>query len=391
MIYRTITTLLAILLMYGCSEQQPAKTHKQVVKEEGFDADSTCGYYKLYKGTVAGQPVVLHYMAYGTTIRGEYYYLRTGQIISLYNYTDTIPTDLIYLSENPTTEHEDNSANWEVLVSGDSISGKWISGDGADTYPIQLKEDFSGGAQHFSIVCFDDSCKLKDNLPEPHAYISHQLLLPVGNDEATAFIRSVIYRNLLCDTTGASMLKQCLHKKNEQYFAGYRQDNNIADTMIMEAPNFYNWTQMTNFWVSYNEDGMVVLNQHHYEYTGGAHGNYGSRYMCIDAANRKLLTLNDIITVDEPRLVSLLDAAVRKLFTIEDGAPLNTALLAESIHVPEEFYITGRGITFVYATYEIAPYAAGEVNLFVPYEKLSDMLTPYFKQRMRLSSLTAKK
>lgn len=388
---KTIAILFStILLCYGCGQDKPVKTHQQTIAAEGFNTDTSCGTYKRYTGTIAGQQVVLHYMQHNNTVHGEYYYENIGQSISLYNYPENTKSDKLIFTEMAATERQEGSPRWEVSVKGDSITGRWFSADSLKSYPILLKENFNGGVQHFGIVCVDDSVSLKDGRPEPRAQSSIQLVLPVGNDDATSYIRTLICKQLNCDTASGSTIKQCLDEQTKQYFADYKSDNGEEDSALLGTA-FYNWSSTTNQWVSYNEDNMVVINQFAYEYTGGAHGNYHSNYLCIDSRNKKLLTLQDILTVDEPRLIQLLEAQTRKLFQIADGEPLNGYLLTDSLHVPDQFYISKKGITFVYGIYEIAAYANGEINLFIPYSKIQGMLTPYFKERMKISSNVANK
>jgi hypothetical protein len=48
-------------------------------------------------------------------------------------------------------------------------------------------------------------------------------------------------------------------------------------------------------------------------------------------------------------------------------------------------YVGSKGLSFVYNPYEIASYADGQITLFLPYNKLFPLLTPAFRQRMKLS------
>lgn len=389
MIKRISILLLAAATLHSCKEEKPAKTHREVKVEEGFAEDSTCGDYKRYTGTIAGQPVVMHYLEYGTTKRGEYYYENQGKSITLYNYTDSAATGVSFFAENPLTERDEQIAHWEVSFTGDSITGVLVTADQEKTYPIRLKENYDAGVQQFGIVCMDDSGRLKEDRPKPSAYVSCQLLLPVGNDEATAYLRSVIYKSLNCDTTGNRGIKTCLDGLNKTYFDNYRQDNSALDSTML-GESFNNWSLMTNFWISYNSDNMVVLNHHTYEYTGGAHGNYGSNFLCVDTRNKKVLALADIMNVDTARLEKLLELELRNLYHADPKEPLSAYVLSEEMHVPEQFYLTNKGIMFVFGIYEISAYADGEVNLFLPYNRITDMLTPYFKQRMNLTTVAHK-
>lgn len=376
---------IVVLLLYACGEDKaPVSRHQQVIKEEGFTADTLCGEYRRYTGTVAGQPVVLHYTQYGNMVTCQYYYVHQGKNILLYNTTDNPNSSPLIFVERPETERKENLAAWHAVIEGDSMKGQWISGDGEKIYPILLKEDYTNGAQQFSIVCMTDSMAFVDSLPEPKASTSYEVLLPVGDDEGTRFVRTAIYNCIGCDSIEGDDIKSCLDGLKTKYFNDYRYVSDEEKKLFETASSFGNWSEQTNFWVVYNDDGLVVLNHHVYAYTGGAHGNYSSNYICIDARNKKVLQLQDILQADTTQLVKLLYKEARALYQIEEDAPLLAHMLTDELYIPEQYYISNKGITFVYGIYEVASYAEGEISLFIPYNKIMGMLTPYFKQRMKL-------
>jgi hypothetical protein len=133
----------------------------------------------------------------------------------------------------------------------------------------------------------------------------------------------------------------------------------------------------------FNSDGWLILESFTFSYTGGAHGNYGSNFLNIDLQRGKIWKLNDVIAGDTARLRPLLTEAARKYFRLKPGEKLGDRLLQlDAPTVAGNFYITPRGLTFVYSPYEIASYAQGSISLFIPYEKLYGMLTPEFSARM---------
>ncbi len=389
---KTGLLLIIVLSFYACGEEKPPLTvHQQAIKEEGFAPDTLCGEYRRYTGTVAGQPVVLHYMQYGSTVTCQYYYESQGKNIHLYNTTDNPHDNPLLLAEQPETERKEDPATWRVSFEGDSLKGEWISGDGAITHPILLKEDYTGGAIPFSIVCMNDSMRFTDDRPGPYASTAYQVLLPAGNDETTRFVRAVIYTRIGCDSINGDDIKSCLDVLKTKYFADY-SDVSEEERKLLEANSqAFNWSEQTNFWVVYNTDGMVVLNHHIYAYTGGAHGNYSSDYICIDAVNKKLLQLHEILQPDTSRLVKLLEEEARELYEVQDDLPLTANMLTDELYIPEQYYFSNKGITFVYGIYEVAPYVDGEISLFIPYNKIMGMLTPYFKQRMKLEQVAVNK
>ena len=64
--------------------------------------------------------------------------------------------------------------------------------------------------------------------------------------------------------------------------------------------------------------------------------------------------------------------------------PLTDAGLSDNkIKANDNFYVTTKGIGFSYSPYEIAAYAVGEINIFIPFSELSDCLLPRFRNLIR--------
>ena len=272
---RTVASGLFLLVAFGCGnhEKQGTKTPKQVVSEEGFAQEQQASHYRRYTGTVAGQPIVMHFMEYDSTITCNYYYTNIGQNIGLHSWLDTVKNDdTYYLVEDPQTEHVDSPGNWTVRIQGDSMKGTWRDMAGTKEYPILLRENYDNGVQRFVVTVQSDSIQFFPDKPLPHAYSTYQLLLPAGNDEQTSFVRSVIYNKIGCDTARTANIGNCITGLNKEYFDGYTNAIKEEDP-AMQAEAFNNWESSINNWVMYNEDGIIVLNYFHYEYTGGAHGN----------------------------------------------------------------------------------------------------------------------
>jgi len=377
------------MFAYGCGNNEPVKTvHEQVMAEAGFKANDEAvqGKYRRYVGTIAGQAVVLNLGRYNNTILAEYYYEKIGIPITLYSWSDSnLPPDEFILTEYPPDETDDEKAKWRVTIAADSIAGTWMQGDIA--HNILLKVDNRDDVQQFSIISVVDSIRLMDSLTEPQAGFKYQVLLPTGMDEYSLFVRSTILRSMGCDT---GKMSNCLDKIRNDYAAQYRSMPEGMAPEDIQAP-FNNWHRETGYTVLYNENDIIVLDNNVYEYTGGAHGNYGSFYMNIDRKGKKLWKLEDIMTVDSAKLVPLLVVEAKKRFGLKKNQPLNAHLFSNELYVPENFFIGSKGITFSYGLYEIASYADGIVELYIPYNKITDLLKPGFKQRMNLEAVAVNK
>ena len=114
-----------------------------------------------------------------------------------------------------------------------------------------------------------------------------------------------------------------------------------------------------------------------YEYTGGAHGN---RYLLIqnydletgDMVNEEDLFIDDYY---EPLKTLLLNALIAQTDNAESKRDLRRMGYSVADVVPNEnFYVTQEGITYVYNPYEIAPYAMGCIEIFLPWETVRPLI-----------------
>lgn len=390
---RSVLVLLLIVILVSCKDEPETQVTvtEQVLMDAGFDtsAESYLGRYKRYTGKIAGQEVVLNMVVYGNDIHAEYYYARIGRNISLYQITDTNqPVDILTFIEHP-HEADGRTAKWQVKVFADSIRGKWLSKSGDRTYDVLLSESYNETVQRFGVVELHDSVRFIDSLPTPAADFKYSVLLPIGNSNKDSFTRSVIARAMHCDSARHQNLSDCLQSLKNNYFSQYRELNSDLDAEFAHSP-LNNWSQDAGFSVVYNENDFVVLDNHYYEYTGGAHGNYSSTYINIDRQRMQVLSLPDVLLPDTSGLLELLEVQARVHFGLNEKQVLSARMFNDDLHIPENFYIGSKGITFVYGLYEIASYADGIIELYIPYNKLTNMLTPAFKQRMQLEQVAVK-
>jgi hypothetical protein len=142
-----------------------------------------------------------------------------------------------------------------------------------------------------------------------------------------------------------------------------------------EIKDLMGYDSETGMHVELNDGKWFTLSISNFSYTGGAHGNYGTSYLTIDVENRKRLRLEDVFKPGyESVLVPILEKKVREHFEMEPDAPLENFLFENKIPVTENFGLMENGILFDYPPYEIASYAAGEIDLLITYEELADIL-----------------
>ena len=114
-------------------------------------------------------------------------------------------------------------------------------------------------------------------------------------------------------------------------------------------------------------------------YAGAVHGNYGTGFYNIDHRTKTLLRESDYFVEDyAAQLTKILQRRLLigyKVKTLEELEE-KEGISAVDITPNDNCSIGPKGLTYIYNPYEIAPYALGQVTIFVPYEDLQPILRP---------------
>lgn len=174
-----------------------------------------------------------------------------------------------------------------------------------------------------------------------------------------------------------------IQKMANDYLQGYKADmaKIPKDEAFSATLNYSSGQDLT---VEYNENGYVVINQLSNDYSGGAHGNYGSSIYNFDVQNQKLLKLNDIVTIDSLPLQKIIEQNFRKQYEIPAGASLSSQLFDDHLAASSNFILSSNGLSFLYNPYEVASYAQGQIIVYIPYTDLRKYLNPEFVKRMQI-------
>lgn len=168
---------------------------------------------------------------------------------------------------------------------------------------------------------------------------------------------------------GSNDLDAMVRNYTKSYIRNYLEEGNDAIT------NFGNDMRAAETWMSYeeqcegkalyNDNGIFSYSVRTYTYTGGAHGNSNNCVASIDLQTRSnisLETLFNAAALEEVRLM------------IVDCLNDNYQLLDEEFDVTENFYLSDKGVTFVYDPFEIAAYSYGEIAVTLGWERLRTLI-----------------
>ncbi|MDR2661666.1 MAG: RsiV family protein [Treponema sp.] len=128
----------------------------------------------------------------------------------------------------------------------------------------------------------------------------------------------------------------------------------------------------------------AVITREIFTYEGGAHPNQGEDHFVITLDPPRQLRIADLITgTGMSRLNALADRELRRLSKeitgepLPPGKPLSTGIFFnDAVPLSEDFYPDARGLTFQWDPYEIAPYAAGGIEICIPWQELAGLLSP---------------
>lgn len=117
-----------------------------------------------------------------------------------------------------------------------------------------------------------------------------------------------------------------------------------------------------------------------YAFTGGAHGNNWPTTWTFDLADGSTVSFEDIF---RPGTLQALPALVRPALMRQVGDMYVEGMLESGIkpeaHNFSSFLLTEEGVRFLFATYQVAPYVAGQQEVTLSWEALAPYLTDFFR------------
>ena len=342
------------------------------------------GYYKRLEGEVGGIPIVMHLVKgvyepwnmgglSGEEVNGFYYYEKYQEPIQL-SHQATEDPDSLKLIEWSEGQPD---IKWSgTLNSEGEYVGIWEDKSNAKSLNFKLMERYPEGSIPLDHYCTGIFKKLdKQKVDGPAATTAYGMLFP---KDTKSLMASEIYKALLYEGGDSFVVNRTLHplaiikNKAVQDIAQHEADYEAEGGAYFGEMR----TQSTTMQVVWNKGGRLGLASLNYRYAGGAHGNYGTSYLNFDLnAGGKKIQLADIFQPDYEKVVSkALVESARNYFKVPEGKPI-VELYDEAELVPtENFLLTEKGISFNYVPYEVAPYAIGEITLFIPFEKIQSVL-----------------
>ncbi len=284
--------------------------------------------------------------------------------------------DSLYLKE-----YGADDASFLGVWNDKSYKGQWkVPGEDNDYMEVLLKEYYPHGSLPFKVYYLNSEEKLMDGVNNsPTATLELTFVYPKDNSLSPGVLDSVkqiINKGFFGDHFKQNRPEIMLQSYEKEYYQNYKSTNLEAYKEMGGAS--FSWSSVNAMSVLFNSSYLLCVEYQRYAFTGGAHGITNNAYDIIDLKNGRVLTYNDIfIKGADSALSALLTHKMLKKYKTKDEADLKTlGFFVNKISPNQNVYVTGNGIGFKYASYEIAPYSYGMPEVFLPFNECKDLIQP---------------
>ncbi len=341
-------------------------------------------FYKKMQGTVGNEKVTLSMIRIDTAITGSYYYEKYGKPIE-FSYRSSIRDNKVFIEED---NFRAANYRWNItgyfngeFVNENTFKGVWMKPDSSKKYDFVLTESYPAGSARFDIAHSEDSFGNCDTIGCASIFITYPVMkdFPLANvrDSVNNFILgNILFPKIEMDTTLKDGRFATAEDMMQDFMKRYKVE--LKDVLEYSKDYAFNWSGDYDMAININEDNLLGLTLYEYNYLGGAHGTFTILHYNLDLRTGKLIRLEDIF---REGFKQKLNVIAEKLFRAQYDAPRRQSLEESGFwfkdnvfDLNDNFGLSKDGITFQFNQYEIAPYAAGSPEIFIPWNKIDDLL-----------------
>ncbi|RYU77889.1 DUF3298 and DUF4163 domain-containing protein [Hymenobacter persicinus] len=370
------------------ADQTAAPTKATVPAPVPASADSAGTWYRTYRAALGpGDSITLHLQRWpqllGADSRGHFfgsYSHADGEPLIVDGNTVADPDSVVLRDQSLTTlDARDQSPVWRLKWQGTELVGTRAG------RALRLRAARPAGSLVLQSIYRLDSLAAFPQRREPTApyarWSLHALQTTAGPAAVDAALRRALHGDTL-DSQPAPTLDALFRAQGQLSSKDYRREANAALQQLppndaATFPAFLNYEDQRTTEVFWNQGGLLSFGVQFYGYGGGAHGNYNTSVVTLNARTGRALRYADIFRPGvKGALQELLGRYVRRSLAQPPGTPLEKFLFVKQMPVTHNVYLTSGGAVFVYGPYEIASYAQGEVQVYVPFRALQPLLQP---------------
>jgi hypothetical protein len=250
-----------------------------------------------------------------------------------------------------------------------------IIGYCASTATASIKTEYRPVEFSRNVVMFPDNDSVS-----PRMDCTFSLLEASGRREDIKFFNDQLYQG----RTPAQYAESLMQNRRTEFMT-----NRESAASVNPAPPSFNWIYSETMDFYLLMDRCIVVKRDNYEYKGGAHGMGTTLYYVFDLTDKRVLYIRDFFREGtEERLYETIKSELRmfndRIVTATQGTaflgddkPLSQGVFfTDEPGLTENFFINQEGMCFNWAPYEIAPYAAGSIEILLPWKTIRPILKP---------------
>lgn len=356
----------------------PGMTKEELAKAM-FNPDKA--FYRTYAGTIGDRKIEANLIKVDNEVSGSYYYVQEGKPISVKS--RQLTQDGYFEIVETTTDTRETTGTFTGRFIGDKVEAIWQNAEKTKKLATQMAVVKQEAEQSMTAEIFYQKTidyYIPNDTTSPHYVQIYSVILPSENYSNP--VVATLYDSLegiFGKALASGNPIKSLENLRQQSMKTYRESlKPLIETEGLVGLPSLNWSSITKTEVVYNTRGILSCAWDDYYYTGGAHGNYGRSYQAYNLATGKPIELSDVFTDGYEEMIKpLLINGVREVKGLKADQSLeDEGFYPEFIKPTDNFYLTHKGIGFYYEPYEIAAYAFGETEIFIPFSKCQKFLQP---------------
>lgn len=321
-------------------------------------------WFKSYSGTIGKTAFTMLLHKAGYDYDAYVYYMHTQQPYRISGQNQK--TSSILLTGSPADSNK--MEKWQLKFAGKKVTGSFIV-NGKATALTADERNFEPGA---GFVYTEKKEKLNPaDKASPQATYYQSGIWYTNNSP----VNKLIWPNCIDKTAGQYFLES-----RNRFFTDYKKEHaDVTPADYKDATYMYSRESQSKLLMYYVSKNLLVFAADGYDYMGGAHGMFGTSHYVIDMRNEKRLQLQDVI-LDTAALSPILEKNFRRMNKIPASQTLTDyGLFTNRIPATDNFFLTQKCLGFTYNPYEIGPYAAGQIVIYIPFEEFKHLLTDFAK------------
>lgn len=198
---------------------------------------------------------------------------------------------------------------------------------------------------------------------------------PTNDTTLLKTINKAFFGNAYATMSPKVALEQYLREVRSEYLFG-------ADSLGFSAKELADMKSELDLEnsITYYDNYIITMQKELYTYSAGAaHGLHGVGNYTIDRRSKDVISEGDLfIDGYEAELGKVLQRALVKYLGRKNAQEVEKedGFSITDLSGNDNFRLDAKGMTYTYNPYEIAPYAFGVIEVFVPYEEVRHLLRP---------------